>query len=580
MAYAKEHERKLRAQRQVAASPDPSSQDDMLLAAPQAQRAISAYQDLAVSSPATSGSSAGNVTPKPAVQLSQVPVPQASADQQSPALLSSTERRDSMAPSNVSAEGSSGSISFSSTNSSLFRHEAFRERFFILKSLRVEDLDRSVQTGTWATQPHNEAVLDQAFRNSVTVYLIFSANQSGGFFGYARMMGSIGAAKPVVTSISEGDVKLSPAASTGRVPSTILEGDEEVASYPIRQGDPTVATSQQPNLILPDDSLHDKPTLSPQQLTPLSEETPPPPPQATTFSASTSSDDAAKQAIANKDVSTWPERVGGGEGQGEQYDMVTNNSWPVSTYAEREREAIASRRKTLSPNYVFAKPPPNPSTSSIPALTTTQPDDVNAGGRQGEVGGAAASGMSLEVDEDGVRRKDMVGDHMSLSSKSSEQSVQTMANSDASSSLGPSDSISVRAADARAHNQLAITALIHNLRLDERESALRVQQLEAGVTSPSDEGGDATSLTPRGRLSIDDSLGRSFAIQWIKTTPLPFAMVRKLRNPWRDNRQVKVSRDGTELEPNVGRQLLAEWEKVESKSSKVIGDEDEDEDED
>ncbi|MCO5604668.1 hypothetical protein L7F22_058838 [Adiantum nelumboides] len=211
----------------------------MLLAAPQAQRAISAYQDLAVSSPATSGSSAGNVTPKPAVQLSQVPVPQASADQQSPALLSSTERRDSMAPSNVSAEGSSGSISFSSTNSSLFRHEAFRERFFILKSLRVEDLDRSVQTGTWATQPHNEAVLDQAFRNSVTVYLIFSANQSGGFFGYARMMGSIGAAKPVVTSISEGDVKLSPAASTGRVPSTILEGDEEVASYPIRQGDPT-----------------------------------------------------------------------------------------------------------------------------------------------------------------------------------------------------------------------------------------------------------------------------------------------------------------------------------------------------
>lgn len=36
-------------------------------------------------------------------------------------------------------------------------------RYFILKSLTVEDLDMSVRTVTWATQEHNETVLNEAF---------------------------------------------------------------------------------------------------------------------------------------------------------------------------------------------------------------------------------------------------------------------------------------------------------------------------------------------------------------------------------------------------------------------------------
>jgi hypothetical protein len=50
------------------------------------------------------------------------------------------------------------------------------------------DLDLSLQTGLWATQPHNEIVLDQAFRTSKEVYLFFSVNKSGEFFGYARFV--------------------------------------------------------------------------------------------------------------------------------------------------------------------------------------------------------------------------------------------------------------------------------------------------------------------------------------------------------------------------------------------------------
>ena len=48
------------------------------------------------------------------------------------------------------------------------------------------DLDLSVEKGLWATQRHNEGILDQAFRTSKDVYLIFSVNKSGEFYGYAK----------------------------------------------------------------------------------------------------------------------------------------------------------------------------------------------------------------------------------------------------------------------------------------------------------------------------------------------------------------------------------------------------------
>jgi hypothetical protein len=56
--------------------------------------------------------------------------------------------------------------------------------------------------------------------------------------------------------------------------------------------------------------------------------------------------------------------------------------------------------------------------------------------------------------------------------------------------------------------------------------------------------------------SNSQSWGRQFAIEWISTSRLPFYRTRGLRNPWNANREVKIARDGTELEPNVGRRLV------------------------
>jgi RNA recognition motif-containing protein len=44
--------------------------------------------------------------------------------------------------------------------------EKVKEKFFVVKSLTIEDLERSVQTGVWATQAHNEDALNKAYQAS------------------------------------------------------------------------------------------------------------------------------------------------------------------------------------------------------------------------------------------------------------------------------------------------------------------------------------------------------------------------------------------------------------------------------
>lgn len=52
---------------------------------------------------------------------------------------------------------------------------------------------------------------------------------------------------------------------------------------------------------------------------------------------------------------------------------------------------------------------------------------------------------------------------------------------------------------------------------------------------------------------------RAFKVEWLCTQRLPFYRVRHLRNPWNHDREIKVSRDGTELEVGVGQGLIEEW---------------------
>jgi hypothetical protein len=56
--------------------------------------------------------------------------------------------------------------------------------------------------------------------------------------------------------------------------------------------------------------------------------------------------------------------------------------------------------------------------------------------------------------------------------------------------------------------------------------------------------------------------GKPFKVEWLSTNRLPFYRTRGLRNPWNANREVKIARDGTELEPSVGKKLLQMFHRV------------------
>ena len=58
------------------------------------------------------------------------------------------------------------------------------------------------------------------------------------------------------------------------------------------------------------------------------------------------------------------------------------------------------------------------------------------------------------------------------------------------------------------------------------------------------------------------TFGRPFKVDWLTTNRLPFYRTRGLRNPWNANREVKIARDGTELETSVGRRLIQMFQKM------------------
>ncbi|KAK0730574.1 YT521-B-like domain-containing protein [Lasiosphaeris hirsuta] len=116
-------------------------------------------------------------------------------------LIGSRETQTSGGDADASTEASTRALGAEETiaSASLANGEPpQKDRFFILKSLTVEDIELSVRTGIWATQSQNEESLNGAFQvlspwkeNADDVYLVFSANKSGEYFGYARMTSPI-----------------------------------------------------------------------------------------------------------------------------------------------------------------------------------------------------------------------------------------------------------------------------------------------------------------------------------------------------------------------------------------------------
>ena len=75
--------------------------------------------------------------------------------------------------------------------------------------------------------------------------------------------------------------------------------------------------------------------------------------------------------------------------------------------------------------------------------------------------------------------------------------------------------------------------------------------------NPEDDGNVSGEGYESGSPATPQTFGKPFKIKWMSTDRLPFYRTRGLRNPWNANREVKIARDGTEIEPTVGRRLVS-----------------------
>ena len=77
------------------------------------------------------------------------------------------------------------------------------------------------------------------------------------------------------------------------------------------------------------------------------------------------------------------------------------------------------------------------------------------------------------------------------------------------------------------------------------------------ATEPAKSGAEGeTHDEPTQPESTVQAFGKPFKLTWVSTNRLPFYRTRGLRNPWNSNREVKIARDGTELETSVGARLV------------------------
>ncbi|KAI0702255.1 YT521-B-like domain-containing protein [Cytidiella melzeri] len=358
---------------------------------------------------------------------------------------------------------SNSSESYASTSSSMLQQH-FPKRYFILKSLSQFDLDLSVEQGVWATQKHNEGILDQAYRTSKDVYLIFGVNKSGEFYGYARMAG------PVLKGHGE-------------------PGSDRRVSWASRSSiDPTQA-------------------------------------RRSTTGGPSSPSATRKPYVPYFSPSDGP-----------RYE---DSPLPM----EEKTEGVAVAKPNLNLHSISAPAvmldPHNPLSS------------VSNGPRYGE----RSYDPVLPAVPSMLRHSQTSEDEFQLDPHAPDRAIKHHSADDVET-----DSSGVKRWDAAP--RVSETSSLGSVREEEEEMGepgSLPDMARAGPGEPSGQGEEA------GVQKKEDGpvWGESFRVEWIKTTRLPFYRTRQFRNPWNHDREVKVSRDGTELEPSVGQALLDEWEKPE-----------------
>ncbi|EJC97872.1 uncharacterized protein FOMMEDRAFT_23945 [Fomitiporia mediterranea MF3/22] len=420
------------------------------------------------------------------------------------------------------------SSSGSTTSGFLARY--FPKRYFILKSLTQFDLDLSVEKGVWATQPHNEAILNQAFRNSSDVYLIFGVNKSGEFFGYARMASAIGkTADDRVSWASRSDSQHSHSPTTSLASSVAGKGshvnetipeESEGSSPEGNDGGNTKRREQDA-----DEEKRSYLLFSPSEHR-LAEDSPKPVTPATQKRLSNAEESSSSKVSLSGEANTAP---------------------PSDRHQEKFAESVPQNRTSLH----LATPP-----ISAPAVM---------GRSYGDITTPQVKGLGSETLDPRLLRRRLPSVQLDP-----EAPLRAVREHEAHSASVENPLIKIEDDDrVKRRDTLgtSVSASGSGSKLREVLQAEEVQEeIDQETKVDTDAGKDKQAGTdaPDDRADIPPQWGSPFKVQWIRVTRLPFHRTRHLRNPWNHDREVKVSRDGTELEPLVGQALLDEWDKEES----------------
>ncbi|GAA6039767.1 hypothetical protein JCM8097_004212 [Rhodosporidiobolus ruineniae] len=373
----------------------------------------------------------------------------------------------------------------STTSSFLSKH--FERRYFILKSHDEADLRLSVETGLWATQTHNEPVLQQAFRTSKTVYLIFGANGQGQWFGVAKMAGPI-----------------SPATSSaGSHPSwSSRDGTSStVSSAGAAGGMGSNSLSAASNIILEDEASQSFPER---------------PPASVLFESERRVGVASPLDISPSSTAAAGPRI------------TRSGSYGVTAHPE-------SAPATLAPG--ASRPPP-----------------------VGRIDSAARTAMRIEADLAARETADRLHlpAEVALQAAAAGRKAATLDETLLQGGRGGAATEGVAEGVRRA--MLETEAQKRNNRLEGIED--RTEQPARSPTTEPRTFHPGTTLRPAvGAGTASSTWGTPFAVEWITVKNLPFPKTKHIRNSFNGNREVKISRDGTEVEPTAGEALLSVfWE--------------------
>lgn len=429
---------------------------------------------------------------------------------------------------NRSFEQSSGSGSFASTTSSVLT-QYFPKRYFILKSLNQYDLDLSVEKGYWATQRHNEVILDQAFRTSADVYLIFGVNKSGEFYGYARMAGPI------------------------------LQSDTKVA-WASRTNSPTFARGERINWI---PSASSPEPSSSQIVLPLSEHR---------FAESSPSPFPTPSPVHGRDAhghSQCAEVDGTPSGgceidTGGLYTSGVNNDCDGLRTPHREVVSAPAELHQSHRKITMDTPEDRIGSDLVPARQEIRSQQL-----------PKLRTRSTPISKHTTQWQPSLSAKQALNEQKQRESQEFHLDGNAPIRALRHPPASASAGAGQTGNIMG-TIEEHRGQSETPDSMLFAAE---GGTPPATDYADDPERAPspgqpEGKTEKQgeepSTWGETFRLQWIKTERLPFYRTRHLRNPWNHDREVKVSRDGTELEPSVGQALLEEWDRVvETQSEKT-----------